>query len=721
MAKSTTFRESNESISKNTSSLTIDIWFSAQNTTTWFGSAVLYCTCNGVTKNTNVSHPKGGAVSASFTFDNIEHNEDGTKSVSWSWSCATGTSALGTQSDSGTKTLTQIARQATLKSAPNFNDEENPTIIYSNPAGESVDSVQACIADPEGNTIYVAYRELPKTGTAYTFELTDEERAKLIEAIPVNHDQVYVGFYIKTIINGEALTPFKHLTRILSVVNTEPDLAITIKDVGNASTQLTGDGTIFIKGFNYVTAQMTPTPKKGAKIVKQSITNGKQVISDEDESSISGIFENIEDDKFIFSVTDSFGHVTSKEVSVVMVPYIKPTCNIIASSPTADTGDMVVKISGSYFNNTFGAVDNILKVYWRSKKNNEEFGNWIEVDVTTTTDSYSVEFPLTGQEYQSTYTFQAKVEDSIFPEILSKAKIVKSIPVFNWGENNFDINVPLLVDGDLTVTGTINGSSGGSVEDSKNKFDGVLEYGGYDSNTGFKQDTLDPQYRNANIVEIEPNTAYTVSVNGTPQKYVFLYYDENRVFISEDRTNTTGIITTPENARYLNFRTFAADYTEDYANLVVQIEKGEVVTDYEPHKKYGYTMKDIVDIIYPVGSVYMSANDVDPAVIFGGVWEKIQNKFLLSSGDSYANGSTGGNTLHAHGVSSAYVLANASGNQFRFVEKTVPGWYSNGYRNFASTAVSDAWQYYGWALGGSTDNGSSMPPYLVVNMWKRTA
>lgn len=720
MAKSTTFSESNISISKNTSSLTINIWFSAQNSTTWFGSATLYCTCNGITKNKNVSHAQGGSASASFTFDNIEHNEDGTKSVSWSWSCSTGTSALGTQSDSGTKTLTQIARSATLMSAPNFNDEENPTIVYSNPAGESVDSIQACIADPEGNTIYVGYRELPKIGTTYTFELTDEERTKLISAIPKNSDQVYVGFHIKTIINGEALTPFKHLTRILSVVNTEPDLAITIKDVGNASTQLTGDGTIFIKGFNYVTVQMTPTPKKGAKIVKQSITNGKQVESSEDESSISGIFENIEDDKFIFSVTDSFGHVTPKEVSVVMIPYFKPTCDLAVSNPTAD-GNMAIKISGNYFNNTFGATDNSISVYWRSKENNGEFGEWLSVDATSVNDTYSFDLQLTGLNYRSSYTFQAKVGDSIFPEILSKAKVVKSIPVYNWGENNFDINVPLLVDGDLTVTGTINGSSGGSFEDSKNKFDGVLEYGGYDSNTGFKQDTLDPQYRNANIVEIEPNTAYTVSVNGTPQKYVFLYYDENRVFISEDRTNTTGIITTPENARYLNFRTFTADYTEDYANLVVQIEEGEVATDYEPHKKYGYTMKNIVDIIYPVGSVYMSVNDVDPSVIFGGVWEKIQNKFLLSSGDSYANGSTGGNTSHAHGVSSAYVLANASGNQFRFVEKSVPGWYSNGYRNFASTAVSDAWQYYGWSLGGSTDNGSSMPPYLVVNMWKRTA
>lgn len=119
VTKTTTFSESNVSIENNTSSLTITIYFSANNSTTYFSSEPLSCTCNGVTKTVNVAHPKGGSVTRSFTFNNIKHNANGTKTVSWSWSCATGTNVLGTVSASGNRTLTKIPRASGLSFNPN--------------------------------------------------------------------------------------------------------------------------------------------------------------------------------------------------------------------------------------------------------------------------------------------------------------------------------------------------------------------------------------------------------------------------------------------------------------------------------------------------------------------------------------------------------------------------------------------------------------------------
>lgn len=55
---------------------------------------------------------------------------------------------------------------------------------------------------------------------------------------------------------------------------------------------------------------------------------------------------------------------------------------------------------------------------------------------------------------------------------------------------------------------------------------------------------------------------------------------------------------------------------------------------------------------YPVGSIYMSVNSTSPATIFGGTWERITGKFLLSatdngsSGASQAAGNTGGEATH---------------------------------------------------------------------------
>ena len=40
----------------------------------------------------------------------------------------------------------------------------------------------------------------------------------------------------------------------------------------------------------------------------------------------------------------------------------------------------------------------------------------------------------------------------------------------------------------------------------------------------------------------------------------------------------------------------------------------------------------IIDLIYPIGSIYMTVSDTNPfETIKFGVWEKIENRFLLAS------------------------------------------------------------------------------------------
>lgn len=115
----TSFSESNISIPNNTSTLTVNIYFSPNNSSTWFQSKTLYCWVNGVEQSKNVGLSKGGSVSTSFTFNNIPHNADGTKTVSWEWYIATGTSVLGTLNPTGTKTLQKIPRASGLSFSPN--------------------------------------------------------------------------------------------------------------------------------------------------------------------------------------------------------------------------------------------------------------------------------------------------------------------------------------------------------------------------------------------------------------------------------------------------------------------------------------------------------------------------------------------------------------------------------------------------------------------------
>lgn len=45
-----------------------------------------------------------------------------------------------------------------------------------------------------------------------------------------------------------------------------------------------------------------------------------------------------------------------------------------------------------------------------------------------------------------------------------------------------------------------------------------------------------------------------------------------------------------------------------------------------------YTKEEMVDVVYPVGSIYISVNNVSPASIIGGVWSQLQDVFLMAYG-----------------------------------------------------------------------------------------
>lgn len=122
---------------------------------------------------------------------------------------------------------------------------------------------------------------------------------------------------------------------------------------------------------------------------------------------------------------------------------------------------------------------------------------------------------------------------------------------------------------------------------------------------------------------------------------------------------------------------------------------------------------NVLNLVYPVGSIYMSVNAVSPATLFGGTWVKIEDTFLLASGSNYALGSSGGEKTHtlteneipSHRHTVKYVYYNrGSGSSQTF------GYISQNGDNIG---------YSDYTGGGNAHN--NMPPYLAVNMWKRTA
>ena len=63
---------------------------------------------------------------------------------------------------------------------------------------------------------------------------------------------------------------------------------------------------------------------------------------------------------------------------------------------------------------------------------------------------------------------------------------------------------------------------------------------------------------------------------------------------------------------------------------------------------------NLLDIVYPVGSVYITVNNVSPANAVGGTWEKIEDRFLKGASSTQNPSDVGGSENHYHKVMMAY-------------------------------------------------------------------
>ena len=181
---------------------------------------------------------------------------------------------------------------------------------------------------------------------------------------------------------------------------------------------------------------------------------------------------------------------------------------------------------------------------------------------------------------------------------------------------------------------------------------------------------------------------------------------------------------------------------------------------------------EIRAMIYPVGSIYMSITDDTVSKVqerFGGTWEKIEGKFLLSSSSSYEVNATGGSAdavvvshthplsgtaqsagSHTHSVSGTAASAgshshtenaginNASSGLFVSITGTRSynnthiiggagttgsgGAHTHSVSGTAAAAGAHTHTLSGTATSvGESGTGKNMPPYYVVHVYKRTA
>ena len=213
---------------------------------------------------------------------------------------------------------------------------------------------------------------------------------------------------------------------------------------------------------------------------------------------------------------------------------------------------------------------------------------------------------------------------------------------------------------------------------------------------------------------IQGTTNINITVDGNTYNYSgYIKGDTNNGFATENSYEIEIIVTDSLSSKSDTTILIAGEPAMDiyHSNISIGGYYNEDDSNYQAQFKKPVKFYNKVDGIFPIGSIYMSVNETNPKDLFGGTWERIKDTFLLACGDTYANGTTGGEATHTLKVEE--MPSHSHGVNFDQI------WSWGGTTSLATTSGGPyAGGGYVKDAGGNQPH-NNMPPYLAVYVWKR--
>lgn len=359
----------------------------------------------------------------------VNHNSGGDKTITVSLTTAI---YVGTTStNSGTWKLDNVPRQATITSAPDFTDLNNPTISFSNPANSTMDVWLE--PDPVGDHLCVR-NNIPNTGS-YTWVLTDAEREQLRnKSAGRSSYTIRIGLYSH--IGGATYADYRDKTFIMSEsAATKPSVTMNIT-LNNGSLPSTFAG-MYIQGKSRLNIDLTAQGKYAASIKGFSAGVGAQYYWSTHISTLTQLSTIFKTDVITQSgnmsvsggTTDSRGFTgtTSKQITVLEYskPLVVPIGNESAvkchrsdgnGKQVGNSTSVWIKAKRSYYSLS---QKNKCALQWRRKLITEAWNDsshkWTDLIAkgTTTSDEYNALISGVSFERNMSYAIQIRAVDDI--------------------------------------------------------------------------------------------------------------------------------------------------------------------------------------------------------------------------------------------------------------------------------------------------------------------
>ena len=306
----------------------------------------------------------------------INHNTDGTSTERGI--TAGFTSSVISAGDLGWHVVApKIDRYPIITSAPNFTDEDNPTIKYSTINGFVGSVVETCIASSDGSTIYADYREVVVADGQYTFNLTNTERNNLRNA-SANSKTLSVRFYLRTT-TADNTKYYSYSTKTLTIVNANPTFNVAYQDTNATTLAITNNNQQIIQNKSILEINITnATALKGASLVsvKTEIMgyNSTIPISTATKNVAIGNINASSNTNALITLTDSRGYTTTITLPITILAWQQPTAIITLNRQQNFYTETDITVDANY-----SSLDNknTIAIKYRIKKTSDvNYGAW---------------------------------------------------------------------------------------------------------------------------------------------------------------------------------------------------------------------------------------------------------------------------------------------------------------------------------------------------------
>lgn len=335
--------------------------------------------------------------------------------------------------------LPKLDVKAITTSASDFNDEENPTIEFTNNAGFSVYPYLNFYIDD--TLVYQIIRDESSATSPYTWSLTNTERNEIRSALStVNSCRVSVG--VDTY-NGATKLGYSSMSKTFSIVNANPTATIAMADQNANVTAITGTSGVLVKGLSNPKITVTPTYKKGATAKTITIKSGGKT----NNGTNPYTFSAIDTTDLTVIVTDSRGNSYTYTnanyftINDYETPVIK---NVSFDRKALGSNEVVCSAEIDVFYQSYNGISNVPELTWTTANGNS--GQISGADWDTDTGIMTVSNKSIGTVVSDgEITTATLTVTDLFGSDSKSDKITLTAPVFDVGLNDVQINGKLYI------------------------------------------------------------------------------------------------------------------------------------------------------------------------------------------------------------------------------------------------------------------------------------